>query len=1090
MHLLRADSVSLDEAAAAVDLGQSAADFLFLSFTDSDLAAMAAAWERGEEHSEDRWPSLRLANLASLRHPYSVDLYLEKTAAHARFVLVRLLGGMDYWRYGVEELAALARARGFTLAIVPGDYQADERLDAASTAPTADLRRLWRYFQEGGPHNMAACLAYMARGETAEPACVEAFGHSLAPEGGGACARPRALIVHYRSIHLVGDTAPIEALAAALRQRGAQVSAVYVTSLKDPAAAGPLAEWLRRYAPDVILNATAFSARSDDGAGVLDAADAPVLQAALAGSTVEQWRAASRGLRAADLAMNVALPEIDGRLLAGAVSFKGESPGRPRLEFSRQIHAPEPDGVAHAADLALAWARLRRTPRAERRLACLLSDYPGKGGRAGYAVGLDTFASVAAIAGRLRTEGFATTSAEAADIVAALTQGPSQPLIALADYAARFEAMPAAFAASVRAAWGEPAQDPDFAGGWLRARILRSGRMVVALQPERGRAKDRRETYHDGALAPRHAYVAFYLWLREIERVHALIHCGAHGTLEWLPGKALVLSRDCAPRAVLGALPVVYPFIVNNPGEAAQAKRRLGAVTLGHMTPPLVAAGAYGATAELEAMFDEYAQAQALDPARARHVAAAILALARDSGALADAGDGDDPLAALDAWLCDVKEMRIGDGLHVYGAGAPSSGDGLLGLCPEAEMSGLLRALDGRFVPPGPAGAPAQGRLDVLPTGRNLYAVDPRGVPTRAAWEMGAASAREICQRYAQDHGEWPRRVVLDLWASAAMRTGGHDLAQAFALIGARPTLDAATGRVSGFEILPLARLERARVDATLRVSGLFRDVFPEQMALFDQAVRAVAALDEDPADNPLAAARTAELPRIFSAAPGEYGIGLSRRIAGGEFTDQAALGESYLAATTHAYGLGEGQPAAGAFRAQVQAADVFAHVQDMAGQDILDSDAFAEHEGGFAAAAAALGATPAVYHVDATRPDSPKARTLPEEIARVMRGRAANPRWIAGQMRHHHRGGAEIAETVDNLFAYAALTQAVESRHFDLMFDAVCGEETVRRFLIEANPDAARAIAERFAQAIARGLWATRRNSTQAILDEMRGDS
>jgi cobaltochelatase CobN len=531
----------------------------------------------------------------------------------------------------------------------------------------------------------------------------------------------------------------------------------------------------------------------------------------------------------------------------------------------------------------------------------------------------------------------------------------------------------------------------------------------------------------------------------------------------------------------------------------------------------LIAAGAHGAAIELEGLFDEYSDAQSMDARRAARLAELIMDRARDTGLAAESGVADDmgtteALVKLDAWLCDLKDMRIGDGLHVFGQApdaerraetaaslAALSGtsdratiEASLDACGEAEMQGLIAALDGRFVPPGPAGAPARGRLDVLPTGRNLFGVDPRAVPTRTAWEIGRRTAEEVLTRHTQDHGEWPRSVVLDIWGSATMRTGGDDLAQAFALMGVQPRWDTGSNRVAGFDILPLAAVGRPRIDVTLRISGLFRDVFPAQIALFDQAVRAVAELDELPEDNPLAASVREGTDdagqRIFGAAPGQYGVGVSALLNSGDWQARDALGAAYLDATSHAYAANDVvTPANAGFRARVSVADAFVHVQDLADQDVLGADAFAEHEGGFAAAAASLGNRPALYHADTTSPDKSKIRTLREEVARVLRARAANPRWLAGQMRHGFRGAAEIAESVDNFFAYAALTDVTEDRQFDLLFDATLGDETVRDFLTEANPAAARGMADKFDQAIQRGFWTSRRNSTSEILAGLR---
>jgi cobaltochelatase CobN len=1113
MHIARIDTRFLDETAPAVDLDQSPADVVFLSFTDSDLASFANAWER----AADSLPGLRLANLALLKHPFSVDLYLEKVCSKARFVLVRLLGGMDYWRYGVDELAAMARGRGVQLAIVPGDRREDVRLDAASTLGVGALRAIWRYFEEGGPDNLSACLRYIAGllgspSPAPPPRAIAPFGfHNRACREGPAEA-PRALIVFYRSIYLGDDTAPIDALADGLAERRLTVTSVYVTSLKDPDVQEPLARLIAETRLDVILNATAFSARLDEGGGVLDGADVPVLQVVLAGSAREQWAGSTRGLGAADLAMNVVLPEIDGRILTRAVSFKQETRRSERLEFTRVSHALMDDRIAYVADLAAAWVRLSRKPAYARSIACILSDYPAKAGRVGYAVGLDAPRSVGAIAEALDAAGYEVGELPSeAELIQHLSAGAAEPVLGVEAYERAFSELPEDFVRSVRLRWGESATDPAVRAGAFHFRLLRAGKLIVAVQPDRGHGGDRRSEYHDAALAPRHAYVAFYLWLRKVVGIDAMIHCGTHGTLEWLPGKSVALSAACAPEAVLGPVPVVYPFIVNNPGEAAQAKRRLAAVTIGHLTPPLIAAGAHGAAAELEGLFDEYAQAQSLDSRRARAIAELILERAGQTGLSEEcAATGLDPEAALlrlDAWLCDLKDMRIGDGLHVFGRGpdarsraenldilvAHSGADAAaigarLDVCAGAEMRGLLGALDGRFVAPGPAGAPARGRLDVLPTGRNLFSVDPRAVPTRTAWEIGRRTAEAVVARYAQDHGEWPRRIVLDLWGSASMRTGGDDIAQAFALLGVRPVWDHGSSRVSGYEVLPLAMVGRARVDVTLRISGLFRDVFPTQIALLHQAIQDVASRDESRDDNPLARHAGAPLLRIFGAAQGRYGVGLAAMLAGGDWAGREDLAAAYLEATSHAYdGVGEGREARAAFAKNVAAADAFVHAQDMPGQDVLDSDAFAEHEGGFAAAAELLGATPALYHADTTKPHDSVVRPLAEEIARVLRGRAINPRWIAGQMRHGHRGAAEIAETLDNLFAYAALTNAAPSQRFDLLFEATCGDESVRAFLIAANPQAARAMAERFEEARRRGFWISRRNSSADILAEMK---
>jgi cobaltochelatase CobN len=1105
MHVPRIETRTLDETVEALDLGQTPADIVFLSFSDSDLNALARAYDSFSEPK----PSLRIASLAALRHPFSVDLYLEKVCSRTRLVVVRVLGGADYWRYGVDELSALARRSDLKLALLPGDRRRDARLDEASTVEPRVVEQIWRYFDEGGPDNMGACLRFLAfeiRGAPSAPppVSISAFGRFDAACFEAGPKAPRALIVFYRSIYLANDLAPIEKLARALRDKGLVVTSVFVTSLKDDAALERLRAFLDSNRFDVVLNATAFSARLDAEEGTaLDSLDAPVLQVVLAGVGLEAWRASQRGLGPSDLAMHVALPEIDGRILSRAISFKEANPRDAETEFAKIAHRPLADRVEFTAELAHRWANLRRKAPSDKRLACVLPDYPARGGRTGYAVGLDTPASAVVLSETLRAAGYdVAADLDAPSLISALEEGLLRSTLTLSEYEAALAKTPLGFRQSLSAAWGAPAEDRDVIDGAFRLRFVRLGKLIVSVQPDRGDAVSRKGEYHNLNLPPRHAYVAFYFWLTRKEKVDAILQLGAHGTLEWLPGKAVALSESCAPEVLLGATPVIYPFIVNNPGEAAQAKRRIGAVTIGHLTPPLIAAGSHGATLELEGLFDEFAEAQALDPRRARAIAALILERGRDSGLLRECAADDKPpeeaLVALDAWLCDLKDMRIGDGLHVFGR-SPDSADGFaagldleasardtlserVAACGAAESLGLLRALGGRFLAPGPAGAPARGRLDVLPTGRNLYAIDPRSAPTRNAWEIGRRAAEEICKRYAQDRGEWPKRIVLDLWGSATMRTGGDDLAQAFALIGCRPTWDVASTRVSGFEVLPLAMLGRPRADVTLRISGLFRDVFPSQIALFAAAVRAVAALEESSEDNPLAGLEGE--PRIFGAAPGAYGVGLGARIARGDWTERSELAEAYLSATSHAYdGDGDGREAAAEFRTRVARAEAFVHAQDLPGQDALDADAFAEHEGGFAAAAAEVGANPALYHLDSTAPAALKIRSLAQEIARALRGRAANPRWLQGQMRHGHRGAAEIAQSLDNLYCFAALTDAVASEQFDLMFDATIGDDDVRAFLVSANRKAASHMASLFDEAARRGFWLSRRNSSARIV-------
>jgi cobaltochelatase CobN len=1050
MHLLFRETRSLDEAAPAVDLAHAQADLVVLSFSDADLGALAAAHTGG--------PSLRLAPLGKLRHPLSVDLYLDQTVAQARCVVVRLLGGVDYWHYGAEQIASLCRDRSIALALLPGDGRDDPALAAMSTIPPDAYARLDAYFRHGGAGNMAraltmmAVLAGLATDDPGEAEPMPQHGVHARDPGG----QPLAVVVFYRSHLLSADIAPITALMDALRKRGLAVGALFAGSLKAPETAAWVAQTLADWRPAVVLNATGFSARMDPEPSPLDAAGAPVLQLILAGTSRDAWTASTRGLTPGDLAMQVVLPELDGRLLTSAISFKTDRDGRT-------VHEPDANGIALAADRAAGWAKLATTPTPQRRVAIVLSDYPGVGAQRGHAVGLDAFASLAAITAMLAETGYTTTAPNAASLIGALCHAAPTPFLPLADYRALFSALPQPLQDAATTAWGDPADDPALIGGQFTLRHLRLGGITTLVQPDRGNTADRKASFHDPDLPPRHAYIALYLWLRQ--SADAVVHLGTHGSLEWLPGKAAALSPACWPRALTGGMPVIYPFIVNNPGEAAAAKRRLGAVTIGHLTPPLRAAGLQGEAADLERMIDEYAAADGMDRRRTALLRNDILDRAASAGLLDESGvepgaADDDALARLDAYLCDVKDMQIRDGLHVFGGMPAPDRMALLPpgaeACAPAERAALLAALDGRFVRPGPAGAPSAGRSDVLPTGRNLAGVDPRMLPTRSAVTLAERAAADLLRRYRQDHGDWPRTVVLNVWGSAAMRTGGEDIALALLLLGARPVWDAGSGRVNGFTITPLAELDRPRVDVTLRISGLFRDAFAAQVSLFDAATSAIAERDEAADWNPLAGNPGV---RVFGPAPGQYGTG-----------------DDWFAHSTASYSAaGDGATDADALAGRLRAADAFLHIQDHAETDLLDGPEYAAHLGGFAAAAARLGADPALYHHDGT------TRTVAEQVARVVRGRAANPIWLAGMMRHGYAGGAEMARAVDALAGFATTLPDRFDRQFDLLHDAMLGNPAVDAFLRRENPAAHAAITARLAAMRAAGLWHPRRNAVAA---------
>jgi len=1168
MHILTTTSASLDDLIEPVDLRQTPADVVALSFTDSDLAGLAAAWRQ----EADTLPSMRLANLRDLRHPMSVDLWVESVAAHAKIILVRILGGYDWWRYGCDRLAAICRDKKIHLALLPGEsHDEDQRLIESSTLPRETLDLLLAYFREGGPDNMRALmrqLAGLAGGESAasEPVAVPKAGFyepgkgvvetplyappcgedrsaqrsgvrmpsetadALSPPPGSSGhpphkgegnAAPIVPILFYRSMLLAADIAPIDALVEALRAQGIGPVPVFVPSLKDKTSLAFVENALADLKPAAIITATAFASSAEPGVETLfDRAGAPVFQVIVATTRRDAWAENQRGLAPADLAMHVVMPELDGRILAGAISFKAEMEADAALAFKGLANRPEPDRVEQVAGRIAAFLRLQRSPRATRKVAILIPDYPSAPGRTGYAVGLDVPNSVLAMLHDLKAEGYRVegipeSPRELLNLLARSDQG-----ISLEDYVRLSAELPAEARATVEAAWGDadttpsplwggsersagmgvtagkapppgPSGHPPHKGEGMGAFPFRAatfGNITVALAPDRGRSADRRADYHDPTLPPRHELVAFGLWLRKSLGCHVLVHVGAHGTLEWLPGKTVALGQSCFPEIVTGGLPVVYPFIVSNPGEAAQAKRRIAAVTLGHLPPPLAHAGLDENQQTLERLVDEYAQADGLDRRRRDRLAKLIVDTASQTGLAAEAGVArtdapDEALRRIDAWLCDLKDFAVKDGLHIYGRAADDEADEMRCQSAESERAALIAALDGRHITAGPSGAPARGRTDVLPTGRNLFTADPRTMPTPTAFDLGRAAAQEVLTRYLQDHGDWPRSLVIDLWGSASLRTGGEEIAQGLFLMGCRPQWDAATGRVTGIEVLPPATVGRPRVDVTWRISGLFRDMFPTQIALIDAAGAAVAAREEDASENPLAAeARTlGKAPaRIFGSSPGTYGAGLEDMLARGEWQDRAELGRAYLDATSHAYGgaTGEGVSAPGAFAERIAEADLLVHSGDDPGRDILEGSADVAFIGGFSAALAALGNNADVIVLDTTDPARPRPRSVTEAVTRVVRARAVNPRFIEGQMRHGPRGASEFAETVDRLVGFAETTHTIPGALIETVHDAYLGNEAVRAFLLRENPAAARVIAERFASARRRGLWHPLRNS------------
>ncbi|MEU7417424.1 cobaltochelatase subunit CobN [Streptomyces antibioticus] len=1137
-------------------------------------------------------------------------------------VVVRLLGGLRAWQDGLD----LLLADGRPVVVLTGEQAPDAQLMAASTVPVGIAAESHAYLAHGGPANLEQLARFLSdtvllTGHGFEPPApaptwgpLERPAREL-PEGG-----PTIAVLYYRAHHMSGNTAFVHTLCDAIEAAGGRALPLYVASLRAPEP-----ELIDRLRPADAIVTTVLaaggtrpaeaSAGGDDeswDAGALTALDVPILQALCLTSSRSDWDANDEGVSPLDAASQIAVPEFDGRLITVPFSFKEiDADGLP-------AYVADPERAARVAGIAVRHARLRHIPAADKRLALVLSAYPTKHSRIGNAVGLDTPASAVALLRRLKEEGYdfggadvpGLVSGDGDELIRALIEagGHDQewlteeqlarnPVrIPAADYRRWFAGLPEELRTAVEEHWG-PAPGEMFVDrsrnpeGDIVLAALRFENLLILIQPPRGFGENPIAIYHDPDLPPSHHYLAAYRWIAAPAAdggfgADAMIHLGKHGNLEWLPGKNAGLSAACGPDAALGDLPLIYPFLVNDPGEGTQAKRRVHATLVDHLVPPMARADSYGDIARLEQLLDEYAQISAMDPAKLPAIRAQIWTLIQAARLDHDLGlddrpddDGfDDFLLHVDGWLCEVKDAQIRDGLHVLGnppAGAdrvnlvlailrarqiwggttalPGLREALgldesaatrttadeaeakaralvermeeLGWDPDAvpdehgeqvaavlefaarevvprlaattaELQHTLHALNGGFVPAGPSGSPLRGLVNVLPTGRNFYSVDPKAVPSRLAWETGQALADSLLERYRTDNGEWPTSVGLSLWGTSAMRTAGDDVAEALALLGVRPVWDDASRRVTGLEAVPHEELGRPRIDVTLRISGFFRDAFPHTVGLLDDAVRLAASLEEPAEVNHVRAHVQADLAehgderrattRIFGSRPGTYGAGLLQLIDSRDWRTDADLAEVYTVWGGYAYGRElDGRPARDEMETAYKRIAVAAKNTDTREHDIADSDDYFQYHGGMVATVRALrGTAPEAYIGDSTRPETVRTRTLVEETSRVFRARVVNPKWIEAMRRHGYKGAFELAATVDYLFGYDATTGVVADWMYDKLTETYVLDPTNREFLQEANPWALHGIAERLLEAESRGMWA---KPDPAVLEELR---
>jgi cobaltochelatase CobN len=1157
------------------------------------------------------------------------DAELRDAVSGASLVVVRLLGSpSDLW----PGLSAVREA-GTPLVILGGEQQPSAELMELSTVPAGVAAQAHRYLAEGGPANLAQLHAFLSdtvllTGVGFEPpAAIPAWGFAERPGSAPAAAGaepglPRVGVLYYRAHEASGNSGFAHALADAIDATGqASGAPVFAGSLRSApddlyAALSALdALVVTVLAAGGTVPAGASAGGDDESWDVerMAALDIPVLQGLCLTSDRASWEAASEGVTPLDSASQIAIPEFDGRIITVPFSFKEiDADGLPR-------YVADPERCARVARIAAGHARLRHVPNAEKKLALVLSAYPTKHARIGNAVGLDTPVSAIRLLRRLREAGYdlgtgnEVTAILDADqdqtaagdalihaLIAAggqdeewLTSGQltsAHVRISADEYRTWTADLPAALRDAMERAWG-PAPGSLFVNeaGELVLAALRAGNLVILIQPPRGFGENPVAIYHDPDLPPTHHYLGAYRWIEQGFGAHAVVHLGKHGSLEWLPGKNAALSAACGPDAVLGSLPLIYPFLVNDPGEGAQAKRRAHATIIDHLVPPMARAESYGDITRLEQLMDEHANIAAMDPAKLPAIRGEIWSLMRAAELHRDLGlderpedtEFDDFLLHLDGWLCEIKDAQIRDGLHTLGAapdgearvnlvlamlraaqvwgGTGSAVPGLraaLGLTDGAplpvvdrieadaralvtsleeaawdpaavdglhddpavrrvlafaaeqiiprlartsgEIDAVLHALNGGFIPAGPSGSPLRGLVNVLPTGRNFYTVDPRAVPSRLSWQTGQALADSLLRRYLDETGTYPESVGLSVWGTSAMRTSGDDIAQVLALLGVRPEWDEASRRVARLSVIGLEELARPRIDVTVRISGFFRDAFGHVVAMLDDAVQLVADLDEPAERNFVRAHAAADLAghgdarrartRIFGSKPGSYGAGILQVIESGSWRDDADLAEVYTAWGGFAYGRGlDGVPAAEDMRASYRRIKVAAKNVDSAEHDIADSDDYFQYHGGMIATVRALtGSDPKAYVGDSTSPDAVRTRSLAEETARVFRARVVNPRWISAMRRHGYKGAFELAATVDYLFGFDATAGVVHDWMYQKLADEYVLNEDSQKFLRQSNPWALRGIVERLHEAAERGLWAEPDPDTLAALQEV----
>jgi len=1235
MHLINNKSFITNNGPSGHEYKQSPADIIFLTSADTEITLLSKSLRKIKGQ-----PSVRLQNILNLNDNNAVDSYIKKTLPKAKFVIVRILGGRNYWSYGVDQILADQMRKKYKIIFLPGDDKFDEQLFAMSSIKGNDYRNIWSYFIEGGPENgvnLLKYILYLNNGIKKPPAAKKISSVGIYwPDFNEINAetleakwpiekRPVIAITFYSALLQSGQTEVIDALISALG-KDYNCIPIHSKSFKDKKNRDVTRFLLKKYNPISVVNLTGFSLSGiSSSKTIFDDARRPVFQVILSSMSEHEWHHSSKGLNNRDIIMSISLPEIDGRIITKTIAFKEEISFDKITQAKLLEYIPHDFGINYIYNLVKNWSKLSVTPNEKKNIFITLANYPNKDSRIANGVGLDTPSSIIHLIKKLEKLKYKILNfpSNSDQLMKKLISGQTNShtkiklktnkYLSLDDYKNYFEDLPKNIQIAINKKWGPIEKDPFTRGKNIVLPIQKFGNLSLGIQPSRGYNIDPKDSYHSPDLVPPHSYFAFYFWVKYKFKAHAIIQFGKHGNLEWLPGKSLSLSQNCYPDLILGPTPLIYPFIVNDPGEGTQAKRRNAAVIVDHLTPPLTNADTYDELIQIELLLDEYYECFQTDPIRAHKIEHEIIELTQSTGLYSDTliDDNDTTeikLNKIDTYLCELKELQIRDGLHIFGKSPkgqelinlvmsisktsrknglgenkaitqaiaddmgiklsvnecklsdPYTGDKnnqLQNVIDAAwrtnadtierlrmlsedillekeiipqnwtntmdvlenikteivpsikssgkkEHAGIVTLLDGKFLHPGPSGAPTRGKIEVFPTGKNFYSIDMRSLPTRMAWNIGKRSAELMISDFHKKKGCYPSCFGLSAWGTSNMRTGGDDISQALALIGAKPKWDNTSGRVCGYEIVPVNILKRPRIDVTLRISGFFRDAFPNLIDLFDQAIREIALLDEDDSQNPIKFAFNKDREffkkeklsspeidrlatyRIFSSMPGSYGAGLQSMIDEGIWKSTSDLAENYINWGSYAYGTDNyGYENKKILTMRLERLQAVVQNQDNREHDILDSDDYYQFHGGMGAAVESLsGNKPIYYHNDHSNPNNLKIGTLDQEIGKIVRGRAANPKWIKSIMKHGYKGAFELLATLDYLYAYQATTGLVKNHHFDLLFESYIADENVYEFIKYYNPDALNDIKIKFIDAIDRKLWHPRRNDTKSLLE------